>query len=464
MQYRLDQQALALKPFFNIFLEIAGNPTAFYARIDAVSGNVELVEVVAHNVSYVSCRDLNQQKEPGRPPRPVIACTETASRLEKGYAHPTQSGYCTQPADYPADSPCSTTDKKNVYEVMNDTRNTLPGAVATNAPGTPACCNEITDVTVIQGSPDISVSRASGTRIRGPYQDSSSAEVLAHEMGHVYVNVYNDYLEVDTNVFAGAVREGTASTFAGVIGAITGRTDRYGSVWVHGDGQYYPSTTAGTMSASHTGFQYWQDITLEAGSHNGGQVIMRFFRRLQEISGITNQRLLGVVLGTMAGIRDLESNGGIDAGDFRRAVLSTIKSDEATLRNAVGAIYNELYRADAAGPLGPPLPPGDPGPVGAPPITPSVWGSFSYCGTYNGVLVSVYSTEWTPTSNTDRYIGWIKAISEPAFRYSIDVPSSQTNLLLVTNTTAEGRISSCNSIGCSGMSTSSVQASHLCGQ
>src|SRR5690606_35316855 len=48
------------------------------------------------------------------------------------------------------------------------------------------------------------------------------------------------------------------------------------------------------------------------------------------------------------------------------------------------------------------------------------------CGTLNGATVSIYQTYWTATTNTTRYIGWAKADSEPAFRYSIDVPSSVT--------------------------------------
>lgn len=191
---------------------------------------------------------------------------------------------------------------------------------------------------------------------------------------------------------------------------------------------------------------------------------MRFYRRLQEITGISNQRLLGIVVGTMAGIRDLDGNG-IDAGDFRRAVINTIRSEETALRAAVATVYSELYRADASAPGGvTPLPPGDPGPIGAPPITPSVWGSFSHCGTHNGATVSVYSTQWTPTPDTSRYIGWVKMTSEVAFRYSAETPASQTQLWLISNTTGEGRISSCNAVGCSGLSTSRVDAAHPCGQ
>lgn len=445
----------ALVPIYALTFESAGEAETFFARVDAISGQVELVDLI-FNVNYVACKDATPATQ--TPPW-SLDCASLARSLP-GYANPPKSLYCTNPSTPNQSANCYVTDTKNPYEVLSEVQTIVPGAIATNAPGTPACCSEM-DVTIVQNSklPNLSTSRTSGMTIMMPPSDSSSAEILAHEMGHVYVNVYNDYLEVETNVFAASVREGTAYVFAELLGAISGRSDRYGAQWVYGDGQYY---AGGQKSASSPQYQHWQDITTQAGGHDGGQVIFRFFRRLQEVAGINNQRLLGVLIGTMAAIRDAEGNG-IDAGDFRRAVLSTIKSDESALRNAVATVYAELYRADASSPYGPPLPPGDPGPIGAPPITPSVLGSFSHCGTQNGIGVSVYATSWTATPNTDRYLGWVKANSEPAFRFSIEVPSGVTQAWLLTNVPAEGRISSCNSFGCSGLSLSRVAVTHVCG-
>src|SRR5690606_26932600 len=112
---------------------------------------------------------------------------------------------------------------------------------------------------------------------------------------------------------------GTADTVSGIIGALSGRKSRYGTQWVHGDGLYFPSPDA-ARSASNPNFRYWQDITNAARGHASGQVISRFFRRLQEISGISNQRLLGIVLGTVARIKDEKQPQGIDVGDFLSAV------------------------------------------------------------------------------------------------------------------------------------------------
>lgn len=132
------------------------------------------------------------------------------------------------------------------------------------------------------------------------------------------------------------------------------------------------------------------------------------------------------------------------------------------LRNAVSQIYQELYRADASAPGGiVPLPPGDPGPVGAPPITPSVWGNFNGCGyTAQNIFVSIFDMYWTATPNMDRYLGWVRASAEPAFRFGDEAVG--THLFVLTNTTGESRVSSCNSVGCSGMSPS-LLVSHTCG-
>ena len=100
--------------------------------------------------------------------------------------------------------------------------------------------------------------------------------------------------------------------------------------------------------------------------------------------------------------------------------------------------------------------------MGAPPIPPSVWGNFSGCGyTDQNVYVSIFDMYWTATPNTDRYIGWVKASVEPAFRYGDE--TFGTHLFVLTNTTGESRVSACNGYGCSGMSNSRLVVSHPCG-
>jgi len=466
------ENSLALAYVFQF--EVADEGHWYLARVDAGSGRTELTSLLARS-SYVSCKDTERWVHVG-PKRddyalapPATDCLGTITpkgpRTIKGYANPARSGFCTTPSTPNQPSNCALTDTKNPYEVMSEIEAYFPGAIATNPAGsTPACCNQI-DITIIQNSTaNISSSDAGAYRVRMIPSESSSAEILAHEIAHIYSQIYNNgTLVVDQNVFARAVKEGAADTVAGIIGAMSGRTSRYGTQWVYGDGPYFSSPDGTTRSASNPNFNYWQDITLAAGGHKSGQVIYRFFRRLQEISGINNQRLLGIVLGTLARITDERQPQGIDVGDFLSAVKKAIHPNETALLQAVDTLHRELYKAEAAGPLGPPLPPGDPGPIGAPPITPNVWGSFAQCGTLNGATVSIYQTYWTATTNTTRYIGWAKADSEPAFRYSIDVPSSVTQALLVTSVPGEGRISSCNASGCSGLSLSRVVVTQLCG-
>ncbi len=462
VEYRFDRTALTLDPFFGFAFSIDGELARFYVTVDAVSGRVELTDITSKNANYTSCDDLAVPYPPGGPPGPMPPINNcTRPNALKGYAFPDQTGYCSETGSYSSPSHCATDSAKVVAEVLGDIRSTLPGAIAMNAPGTPPCCTEMTDIIVIQKSrmPNLGSSSVLNTVVLMPTAESGSAEILGHELGHVYTNIYNNNaLEVDTNVFAGAVREGASDTFSGLLGAITGRTARYGTLWQYGDGGSFSGTP---RSASNSSFQYWQDITASAGAHASGQVISRFFRRLQEITGISNQRLLGIVAGTIAASQDLEGNG-YDAGDFKRAVRSTIKSDETALQNALEQVYQELYRADAAGPGGTvPLPPGDPGPVGSPPITPSVWGAFNGCGYRDGVYVTVFDMYWTATADTAHYFGWLKATADAAFKFGVQTFSPHA--FVFTNISGEARVSSCNGYGCSGMSNSRLLVSHTCG-
>lgn len=459
------QSSSLLQPWYVFRFRGPDEPEIFLARVDATTGHAQ-IQSLLFNVDYVSCKDVSVPP-PGlpNPPPPPITC---GARTQLGFANPARTGYCTSPT---ASGNCSEVITKNPYEVIAEIDSIVPAAIATNAPGsTPACCSQM-NVSIVQNTKfPYPSSWTTGPNILLLPVDSTSAEVMAHELGHAYVNTYNDALEVDGNLFAASVREGTAYLFAELIGAISGRTSRYGNQWVFGDGDYYAANvpdmcaepTSGPGCTSAANFQYWQDIQAGVDSHYGGQVIFRFFKRLQDLSGISNQRLLGVVVGTMAGIRDFDGNG-IDAGDLRRAVRATISDSETTLKNAVATAYNDLYTSAAAGPIGPPLPPGDPGPVGAPPYPASMSAAYAGCGTYNGLYLTVYQTYWSATPDTTTYVGWIKADADPAFRYDTHVDASVTSLPLFTNQHAEARMSSCNASGCSGLSLSNVVVSHLCG-
>ncbi|HWK50598.1 MAG TPA: hypothetical protein VNR40_11970, partial [Steroidobacter sp.] len=282
-----NRDANVLNPQYRFSFSVVGELTRFLAVVDAVSGAVRLYELKFHNVHYTSCED-NIPPLPNTPP-PATSCTPSYI-ITKGYAYPAQSGFCDESASYTSGY-CTTIPPNTVREVMQDIRTHVPSAVATNAPGGPPCCNDVTDILVIQSSrANPSTSYTVNRTIVMPASESRSEEIVAHEMGHVLVNIYNnDALEVDSNVFAGSVREGMADTFAGILGAMSGRSVRYGpDKWTYGDGQSYSGTT---RSAANGSYQYWQDITSQAGPHAGGQVIFRFFRRLQEITGISDQRL-----------------------------------------------------------------------------------------------------------------------------------------------------------------------------
>jgi len=172
---------------------------------------------------------------------------------------------------------------------------------------------------------------------------------------------------------------------------------------------------------------------------------------------VGDQRLLGIALGTLAGIRDAQQNG-FDAGDFRTAVLATLQPNETVLRNAVQTVYAELYDPTAAGTVGPPLPPGVPGPVGSPLAPASYTGSFAFCGTYQGAQVSVYQTFWPASSGATLYGLYVKGAQEPAYK-NTDSTTATTSYIF-TNIPGDGRINACNANGCSGLTLDAVVVSH----
>jgi hypothetical protein len=448
-------------PMFVVRFGIEGVFGTYLARVDAVSGAVQLTDLIFQEVDYVSCANV-PVPIPGQPvpPPPISSCTQPYAA--KGYAHPVTAGYCSAPANHAPTSQCNAAGTVMVYDVMNDIRNTLAGAIATNPAGTtPACCSEMTNLQIIRNLPNsMQTSQSNEYNIAMPSKDSNSAEILAHEVGHTYTNLYNDHLQVSVTVVAGAVRESTSDLLAILVGRITGRTAAYGSGWVHGDGANYPAADS-PRSASNPSYQYWQDMVSAPNGHAAGQVLLRFYYELQQLSGITDQRLLGLVLGAATGIRDFDGVNGIDIGDFRAAVLRVVGSSETSLRNAVSATYAKLYNATASGPWGPPLPVGDPGPVGAP-AAPSIWGAFSHCANSSSGPVAVYSMQWSAVANVTAYVGWAKLDTETLYRYGADAPASQTNMWLVGNGIGDGRVSSCNGAGCSGLSTTRVVANQPC--
>jgi hypothetical protein len=431
----------------------------YLARVNALTGTVEIVPLFSHNFGYLTCKDLYVPPPPPQtPPPPPNSCPAPSTSFTipiKQYAIPAATGYnCAQPPAAPSAGLC--TEGRSVVEVLNGMRTVLSGAAATNPSGVGGCCSQMS-IEVMSNRRLLNDAMTSSLgRILIPGSEGASAEILAHEVAHAYHYAYNSNLTGTLPLFPSAVREGMADTIAGLYGALSSNPSNFGNQWIHGDGPGYPDSS---RSASNSSYQYWQNMQSGPGvnQHTAGQVIYRFFRRLQEISGAGNQRMLGIALGTLEKIRDTHGNG-FDAGDFRTAVLASLHSNETALKNAVQTVYAELYQAVASGPNGPPLPPGEPGPSGSPSAPAPYWGSFSFCGTDQGVAVSIYQTFWPASSGATLYGLYVKGQQEPAYRLTDS--TTGTTSYIFTNIPGDGRINACNGNGCSGLSPDAVVVSH----
>ncbi|MDY6947626.1 MAG: hypothetical protein SXG53_18110 [Pseudomonadota bacterium] len=440
------------------FRFISGSPQLEYlARVNAVSGSTAVVRLISYNYAYLTCNDIYIPSIPTAPPS---QCPATLMAPLPLYAAPAAANYnCPQPPPAASgNAGCAGVDSVNAATVLNGMRTALPAAAATNPSGVGGCCSQMGTIHVIQ---DMRFATEASSTILGVIflpANEASAETVAHEIAHVYHYKYNESLSVATQLFASAVMEGMGYVIPGLYGALSSDPSRYGDLWTFGDG---PGYTGGVMSANNPDFRYWQDIDNRndptVTGHKAGQVIFRFFRRLKEISGVGNQRLLGIALATIDGIADADGNGW-DAGDFRRAVLAALHPNETALKNAVNTVYAELYNATASGPVGPPLPPGEPGPIGSPSAPAPYWGSFSFCGTYQGTPVSIYQTFWAASPGATLYGLYAKTFQEPAYRYTDS--TAATTSYIYTNTTGDGRVSACNANGCSGLSVDAVGVSH----
>lgn len=105
-----------------------------------------------------------------------------------------------------------------------------------------------------------------------------------------------------------------------------------------------------------------------------------------------------------------------------------------------------------------PLPPGEPGPSGSPSAPAPYSGSFAFCGTDEGIAVSIYQTFWPASSGATLYGLYVKGQQEPAYRLTDS--TTRTTSYIFTNIPGDGRINACNANGCSSLSPDAVVVSH----
>lgn len=441
-----------LKLVYELRFKVNTQTDEYRALVDADSAKVSI---------------MNLTKELGS-----RVCTSVAGGIRPQNCAP---GYTIQYATPPAPAFTCTSAVKNVgcnsdtrrvSERMTDIAAKAAAAGQTNPQY--GCCTQVAaprgylDVHV--GSGEVAANNASfsgdGT-IRLGSSVAYMPETLAHEFMHAYIHYYNDVLAVSQSRFSRAFQEGISDAFAAVYGAVSGDPSAFGQKWVYGDGPDFRGGNQIIRRIVRDGRTNltWRSIDDASNFHDAGTAFLQFFRRLQEQSGVSDQRLLGILMGTAAGLRDLDGNGLLDSSDFARAVLATLHSTETSLIQATTRIYGEMM--DEKGSLPAPAPVGLPGPVGAPATVASVWGALANCGRdpETNARVTVYTMNWSVSVGASMYGMYVKLDTESQYRFSD--ATSGTSGYVWTNAAGDSRISACNGNGCSGLSPDAMRAVHI---
>ena len=185
-----------------------------------------------------------------------------------------------------------------------------------------------------------------------------SIDVVWHELGHHYLDTYNpglNSLPPAGQRFANAFHEAFSDVFsAGIaLNMNVGSEVLYGEPWVMGDGDHGP----GVQRDLRVDRLFTQLNDLSQSAHDRGLAIGNYFYRVKNASGMSNRRLLDLILNVGDRLQDYDGNG-LDVLDFKTAVLNSVSSSETALLSAVNSVFTAMAQVPGGGP--PPNPPGQP--------------------------------------------------------------------------------------------------------
>jgi hypothetical protein len=413
-----------LIPIYDMRARVSGQHGERYIRVNAVTGEIQVRDAVAR--SFTTCT-----RQSGSPQT------------------------CGDPG-------VSTPGPAQTSTILTTVEGKVAGAIGTNQG---ACCTGLPTMSVIHnyvwsGKPSYNAEAINHTIWLGTGV-SGSAEVLSHEWAHTYMREHNPSLTIaidSQNYFATAISEGVADAVSAMMGA--NDSTNYGTKWQYGDGPGFSGPPRAAVID-----KMWTNVSPSTylNAHDAGQVFYGYFRRLQDASSISDERVLGIALRVLAVVHDYGCDfqvcDGWDAGDFITAVYSAIKPSETSLRTAAQQVFEAMWPGAVAGGYPPPSPPGIPGPPGAP-SAPVFWGGFSHCSA--GLLYTIYSTAWSAVSGASNYLGYVKTGSQALYYLDKVWPSTKTSALVYANGVGIVRVAAYNSSGTSGLSGEAVPVEHYC--
>ena len=283
-----------------------------------------------------------------------------------------------------------------------------------------------------------------------------SIDVVWHELGHHYLFMYNPglfSLPPAGQRFANAFHEGFADAFSSSIALNTpsALSALYGEAWVVGDGPNGVGTTRDLRVDQL--FTQLNDLTQDV--HDRGQVIANYFYRVKTVSGISNRRILELVMNVGDRLVDYDGNG-MDVFDFKTAVLNSISASETALLNAANSVFTAMGQVPGGGQ--PPIPPGQPAPPGAPGAPVPLVANWLGCGILsNGQGATTWILNWPSVSGASSYVAYLQSLSSP-WIYDSAITSSNSIDAYITGTghQAVSFVAACGIGGCSNTSNPAV--------
>jgi hypothetical protein len=243
-----------------------------------------------------------------------------------------------------------------------------------------------------------------------------TVDVVWHELGHHILHKYNpevtDMASGSSEPFAKIFHEAFGDLMAAGIGlnvppAFGGDV---GDPWIMGDGSSGIDPSLQRDLKESLSFSRLNNFFLN--DHEKSRVIGNFFYRVKTTSGISNRRILELILDVGDRLMDYDVNG-LDVLDFKNAVFESMSPSETALLNAVESTYVAMS-ADVPGGGTPPLPPGQPAPPSAPPPPVPLQTNFLGCfALASGQGATAWLASWPPTPGATFYVVYLQSLSVP---------------------------------------------------
>jgi len=279
-----------------------------------------------------------------------------------------------------------------------------------------------------------------------------SVDVIWHELGHHYLDMYNPglfSLPPAGQRFANAFHEAFSDVLSASIALnqSPGLEALYGEPWVMGDGDHGPG--AGRDLRVDQLFTRLNDFSLSV--HDRGLAIGNYFYRVKNASGMTNRRLLDLILNVGDRLQDYDGNG-LDVLDFKTAVLNSVSPSETALLSAVNSVFTAMAQVPGGGP--PPNPPGQPAPPGTPATPFPLQAAWIGCSILsNGQGVTNWGLNWPGVSGASNYVAYLQSLSSPWIFDAAVTPNTSIDAYIAGDGhQAVTFVAACNGNGCSNVS------------